>query len=163
MGRSKKLIVFRSEASVTSAVDGTITLYNFSGAPSVLDDAGNEVLAGEGEAVTFTYEGPIQPATAQDPPAAAQLLQDALSAEPGPESVPVSSDLPVTSPDAPMADVPWVPLAVGAAGLLGVGALAVAIKRSRRPRQHGPVRCLQCGSPAQTGARFCGNCGRPLR
>ena len=163
MGRSKKLIVFRSEASVTSAVDGTITLYNFSGAPSVLDDAGNEVLAGEGEAVTFTYEGPIQPATAQDPPAAAQLLQDALSAEPGPESVPVSSELPVTSPDAPMADVPWVPLAVGAAGLLGVGALAVAIKRSRRPRQHGPVRCLQCGSPAQTGARFCGNCGRPLR
>ncbi len=84
MGVSKKLITFRSEASLTSNPDGSTTLYNFAGSPSVTDEAGNEVFAGEGEAVSFTYDGPVQPSAAQEAPAAAVAMQAVLSQEPGP-------------------------------------------------------------------------------
>ena len=164
MGISKKLVTFRSEASLTGNPDGSITLYNFAGSPSVTDEAGNEVFAGEGEAVNFAYDGPIQPAVAQEAPPAALDLQAVLSQEPGPtggaveppvdavpesgggsveppvDAVPESSrgavELPVAPGPESSDDTRW-PLLVcgGLVGILVAGALVVIGTRSRKKRQ----------------------------
>lgn len=163
LGTSKKLIVFRSEAALTYDPDSTMTLYTFAGSPSVVDDAGREVFAGQGEAISFTYEGPVQPAVSMAAPAAALEMQAVLSQEAGPyggalvypvDALPAPpSDL---SPELgseggavrdPIGVVPpsnaglLVPLLCGGGGgLLAIGlALAVRARSRKRSRSQEPA------------------------
>jgi hypothetical protein len=78
-----RTIVFRSEASVTTAKDGLTTLYNFEGSPAVIDDAGNEVVAVPGEAIDFRLTGAVSVAEKRDPPEEVSALQTLIAHEPG--------------------------------------------------------------------------------
>lgn len=174
--RPVRLVTWRSEASVTAAEDGSLTLYNFSGSPSVTDEAGNEVYAGEGEGVRFAIDGAIEPAVAQEPPAAALAMQTTLTQVPGPytgavepaadaglEAVgeaiepPVESelepgagegDVPAVPPVEPPDDTPWGLILGGGLGLLGGGAAVVLARKSRKKRGTSSQGVRQAGPPA---------------
>ena len=161
--RSVRLVTWRSEASVTAHEDGSMTLYTFSGSPSVTDEAGNEVIAGEGEGVRFAIDGAIEPAAAQEPPAAALAMQTTLTQAPGPytgavepavdagleavgevieppvETLPESgegaAEVVVPAPYEPPDATPWGLILGGGLGLLAGGAAVVLGRKSRARRQ----------------------------
>ncbi|HNS51087.1 MAG TPA: zinc ribbon domain-containing protein [Anaerolineae bacterium] len=175
--RPVRLVTFRSEASVTANEDGSMTLYTFSGSPSVTDEAGNEVAAGEGEGVTFAIEGAIGPAVPQEAPAGALAMQAAAPQEPGPyagaiepaadaglgmigeviempeETLPDpetwGSEGTVVPPVKPPDDTPWGLIVGGGLGLLGGGAAVVLARKSRKGQPQGAPRAKAPAKPAQ--------------
>lgn len=174
--RPVRLVTWRSEASVTDNADGSMTLYTFSGSPSVTDEAGNEVIAGEGEGVRFAIDGAIEPAAAQEPPAAALAMQATLTQTPGPytgvvepavdaglesgagaveppvETLPESgegaAEVVVPPPYEPPDDTPWGLILGGGLGLLGGGAVVVLARKSRKKRGTSPQGAGKAGAPA---------------
>jgi hypothetical protein len=174
--RPVRLVTWRSEASVTDNADGSMTLYTFSGSPSVTDEAGNEVIAGEGEGVRFAIDGAIEPAAAQEPPAAALGMQATLTRAPGPytgavepavdaglesgagaveppvETLPESgegaAEVVVPPPYEPPDDTPWGLILGGGLGLLGGGAAVVLARKSRKKRGTSPQGAGKAGPVA---------------
>jgi hypothetical protein len=187
LGSSKKMIVFRSEASLTDNPDETMTLYNFAGSPSVMDDTGNEVFAGVGEAIDFAYDGPIQPAVAQRAPPAALEMQVVLSQESGPYGGAVDYPLDDAVPASPGGAVDYPPEVVsippddlslpllfcgGLGSILVIGTVVVIGTRSRkkgRALPPGPNPVSAPGpAPVQTQrppapAVSCPHCGQAVK
>lgn len=76
--QNARVIWIRSIVALTSEAEGRQTLYVFEGSPGVEDAQGNEIAVAAGQAVEFTQDGDVSPPSAQDPPALALALLEAL-------------------------------------------------------------------------------------
>lgn len=148
--RDNRTLVVRSDVSVSTTPDGLKTLYNFDGAPAVVDDTGKEVVAAPGEAIDYRLTGPVSAPEKRDPPAEALALQALTAPESGLTAATfeelglVPSAASANPPVAPAGAVAPTPpgssglLLCGGAALLVAGAgllVLVLALRSRATRQ----------------------------
>ncbi len=147
-----RVIIIRSEAALSAAKDGTMTLYTFEGSPAVVDDQGKEIVAAPGEAIDFQTTGPVNAPEKRDPGERVLALQALIQKEPGITAsthaeqglVRAAQQIQPTQQNDPSSTSSglWIFLCLcfGAVFLLGVVLLVVAlvIWRSRSNRRRMP-------------------------